>query len=70
MFFSERFDYYNFMKIDKVKFKQKVIPGDTLVFELKLISPIRRGLCHMHGTGFVNGKVVVEADLLAKIEHK
>ena len=59
-----------FMKIDNAKFKQKVIPGDTIIFKLELISPIRRGLCHMHGTGFVNGKVVVEADLLAKIEHK
>ena len=59
-----------FMKIDNAKFKQKVIPGDTIIFRLELISPIRRGLCHMHGTGFVNGKVVVEADLLAKIEHK
>ena len=59
-----------FMKIDNAKFKQKVIPGDTIIFRLELISPIRRGLCHMHGTGFVNGKIVVEADLLAKIEHK
>ena len=59
-----------FMKIDNAKFKQKVIPGDTIIFKLELISPIRRGLCHMHGTGFVNGKVVVEADLLAKIEQK
>ena len=59
-----------FMKIDNAKFKQKVIPGDTIIFRLELISPIRRGLCHMHGTGFVNGKIVVEADLLAKISKK
>ena len=59
-----------FMKIDNAKFKQKVIPGDTIIFRLELISPIRRGLCHMPGTGFVNGKVVVEAVLLAKIEQK
>ena len=56
-----------FMKIDKVKFKQKVIPGDTLVFELKLISPIRRGLVHMAGVGYVDGRSVVEAEMLAQI---
>ena len=59
-----------FMKIDNAKFKKKVIPGDTLIFRLNLISPIRRGLCHMHGKGFVNGKIVVEADLLAQISPK
>ena len=64
-------DYLTFfMKIDNAKFKQKVIPGDTIVFRLNLISPIRRGLCHMHGKGFVNGKIVVEADLLAQIAPK
>lgn len=56
-----------FMKIDNVKFKQKVIPGDTIAFELKLLSPIRRGLVHMGGAGYVNGKVVVEADMLAQV---
>ncbi len=59
-----------FMKIDNAKFKQKVIPGDTIIFRLELISPIRRGLCHMHGKGFVDGKIVVEADLLAQISKK
>ena len=59
-----------FMKIDNAKFKQKVLPGDTIIFRLDLISPIRRGLCHMHGKGYVNGKVVVEADLLAQIAKK
>ena len=49
------------------KFKQKVIPGDTLVFELKLISPIRRGLVHMSGVGYVDGKSVVEAEMLAQV---
>jgi UDP-3-O-[3-hydroxymyristoyl] N-acetylglucosamine deacetylase/3-hydroxyacyl-[acyl-carrier-protein] dehydratase len=64
-------DYLTFfMKIDNAKFKQKVIPGDTIIFRLDLISPIRRGLCHMHGKGFVNGKIVVEADLLAQIAPK
>ena len=56
-----------FMKIDKVKFKQKVIPGDTIVFDLKLLSPIRRGLVNMGGIGYVNGKPVVEAEMLAQV---
>jgi len=56
-----------FMKIDKVRFKQKVLPGDTIVFELLLMSPIRRGLVEMLGRGYVNGKVVVEAEMLAQI---
>jgi UDP-3-O-[3-hydroxymyristoyl] N-acetylglucosamine deacetylase/3-hydroxyacyl-[acyl-carrier-protein] dehydratase len=64
-------DYLTFfMKIDNAKFKQKVLPGDTIIFRLNLISPIRRGLCHMRGTGFVGDKIVVEADLLAKISPK
>lgn len=56
-----------FMKIDAVKFKQKVLPGDTIVFELKLVSPIRRGLVNMRGEGYVNGKAVVEAEMLAQV---
>lgn len=56
-----------FMKIDNVKFKQKVLPGDVIAFELKLLSPIRRGLVNMGGAGYVNGKVVVEADMLAQV---
>lgn len=56
-----------FMKIDNVKFKQKVLPGDTIVFELYLISPIRRGLVNMGGVGYVNGKPVVEAEMLAQV---
>lgn len=64
-------DYLTFfMKIDNAKFKQKVIPGDIIVFNLELISPIRRGLCHMHGKGYVNNNIVVEADLLAQIRKK
>ena len=42
-----------FMKIDDVRFKQKVMPGDSIVFHLELISPIRRGLVHMQGKGYV-----------------
>lgn len=56
-----------FMKIDGVKFKQKVVPGDTLVFELELISPIRRGLVHMLGKAYVNGMQVFEAEMLAQV---
>ena len=56
-----------FMKIDNVKFKQKVVPSDVLIFELKLLSPIRRGICHMHGKAYVKNKVVMEAELMAKI---
>jgi len=56
-----------FMKIDNVKFKRKVVPGDTIVFELKLLSPIRRGLVNMGGKGYVNGQVCLEADMLAQI---
>lgn len=57
-----------FMKIDKAKFKQKVIPGDTIIFRSELVSPIRRGICHMFGQGFVGGKVVMEAELMAQIK--
>jgi len=56
-----------FMKIDNVKFKQKVIPGDTIVFELSLLSPIRRGLVEMGGKAYVNGKMVMEAEMLAQV---
>lgn len=56
-----------FMKIDKAKFKQKVLPGDTLVFRLELVSPIRRGICHMFGQAFVGDKLVMEAELMAQI---
>ncbi|HLU87624.1 MAG TPA: bifunctional UDP-3-O-[3-hydroxymyristoyl] N-acetylglucosamine deacetylase/3-hydroxyacyl-ACP dehydratase [Taishania sp.] len=56
-----------FLKIDNVKFKQKVIPGDTVVFELILIAPIRRGLVNMAGKAYVNGQLVGEAEMLAQI---
>jgi UDP-3-O-[3-hydroxymyristoyl] N-acetylglucosamine deacetylase/3-hydroxyacyl-[acyl-carrier-protein] dehydratase len=50
-----------------VKFKQKVIPGDSLVFDLHLVSPIRRGICHMAGKAYVNGKVVMEGEMMAQL---
>lgn len=56
-----------FIKIDKVKFKRKVIPGDTLVFRLELITPIRRGIVHMQGRGYVNGQLVIEAEVMAQL---
>jgi UDP-3-O-[3-hydroxymyristoyl] N-acetylglucosamine deacetylase/3-hydroxyacyl-[acyl-carrier-protein] dehydratase len=59
-----------FLKIENVKFRNKVVPGDTLVFSLSLISPIRRGLCHMRGTGYVGDKPVIEAEMLAQISKK
>ena len=59
-----------FMKMDKVKFKQKVLPGDTLIFKAELITPIRRGICHMQAFGYANNKVVVEAELMAQIAKK
>ncbi|MEX6625818.1 bifunctional UDP-3-O-[3-hydroxymyristoyl] N-acetylglucosamine deacetylase/3-hydroxyacyl-ACP dehydratase [Tenacibaculum salmonis] len=59
-----------FMKMDNVKFKQKVLPGDTLTFKCELITPIRRGICHMKAFGYANNKVVVEAELMAQIAKK
>lgn len=56
-----------FLKIDNVRYKKKVVPGDTLVFELELLSPIRRGLVNMKGKAYVNGEVVSEAEMLAQV---
>jgi UDP-3-O-[3-hydroxymyristoyl] N-acetylglucosamine deacetylase / 3-hydroxyacyl-[acyl-carrier-protein] dehydratase len=56
-----------FMKIDNVKFKSKVVPGDTLIFKLELLSPIRRGICHMKGTTYVGDKIATEGELMAQI---
>ncbi|MEA1785292.1 bifunctional UDP-3-O-[3-hydroxymyristoyl] N-acetylglucosamine deacetylase/3-hydroxyacyl-ACP dehydratase [Arenibacter sp. GZD96] len=59
-----------FMKIDNVKFKQKVLPGDTLIFHCSLISPIRRGICHMQAYAYANSKLVCEAEMMAQIVKK
>ncbi|MFW6227562.1 MAG: bifunctional UDP-3-O-[3-hydroxymyristoyl] N-acetylglucosamine deacetylase/3-hydroxyacyl-ACP dehydratase [Bacteroidota bacterium] len=59
-----------FLKIDNVKFKQKVIPGDTLILKCSLISPVRRGICHMRCIGYVGSKVVLESELMAQIVKK
>ena len=59
-----------FMKIDNVKFKYKVLPGDTLIFKCDLITPIRRGICHMQANAYANGRLVAEAELMAQIAKK
>ena len=62
----ERYSTY-FMKIDNVKFRQKVVPGDTLIFHMFLLSPIRRGIASMKGYAFVGEKIVSEAEFMAQI---
>lgn len=56
-----------FLKIDKAVFRHKVVPGDTLLFKMELMRPIRRGLCEMTAKAFVGNKLVAEAELLAQI---
>ena len=68
---SDPADYYTyFLKVENVRFRQKVVPGDTLVLVNTLIDPIRRGLCHMHGTVYVGNKIATEGDLLAQVLKK
>ena len=62
----ERWSTY-FMKIDDVKFRQKVVPGDTLLFKVDLLAPVRHGVSSMKGYGFVGERVVVEATFTAQI---
>lgn len=56
-----------FIKIDNVKFRQKVVPGDTLLFKLKMMGPIRRGIAYMRGLAFVGNTLVCEAEFMAQI---
>jgi UDP-3-O-[3-hydroxymyristoyl] N-acetylglucosamine deacetylase/3-hydroxyacyl-[acyl-carrier-protein] dehydratase len=63
---EDKYDTY-FLKIDNCKFKQKVVPGDTLVLKMELLNPIRRGIVEMKGTIFVGDKIVTEATLVAQI---
>jgi UDP-3-O-[3-hydroxymyristoyl] N-acetylglucosamine deacetylase/3-hydroxyacyl-[acyl-carrier-protein] dehydratase len=56
-----------FLKIDKVRFKRKVVPGNTLLFKLVLNNPIRRGIVSMSGQAFVGNQVVMEGELTAQI---
>lgn len=62
----ERYSTY-FLKIDNVKFRQKVVPGDTLIFRVELTSEIRRGIATMRGLAFKGDKVVSEADFTAQV---
>jgi UDP-3-O-[3-hydroxymyristoyl] N-acetylglucosamine deacetylase / 3-hydroxyacyl-[acyl-carrier-protein] dehydratase len=63
---EKKFDTY-FLKIDNARFKQKVLPGDTVILKMELTQPIRRGICEMRGTAYVGNKLVCEADLMAQI---
>lgn len=65
----QNYDTY-FIKIDKCRFKHKVIPGDTLILKLELLNPIRRGICEMKGTAYVGNKLATEAELVAQIIRK
>ncbi len=66
---TEKYSTY-FIRVDNVKFRQKVVPGDTLVFKLMLTSPIRRGIANMKGLAFVGEKVVAEGEFMAQIVKK
>ena len=59
-----------FMKIENAKFKHPVGPGDTLVFKLELLSPIRRGICHMQAYAYSRGRLTTEAEMMAQIVKK
>ncbi len=63
------YDAY-FLKIESTKFKQKVVPGDTLILKMELLSPVRRGLCHMQGTAYVGNKIACEGEFMAQIIKK
>jgi len=62
----ENYDTY-FLKIDKVKFKRKVLPGDSLLLKMELINPIRRGICEMKATAYVGNHIVTEGELTAQV---
>lgn len=59
-----------FLKIENAKFKKKVLPGDTIVFDLNLITPIRRGIVHMEGNAYVGNDIVAQATMMAQIVRK
>lgn len=65
----ENYDTY-FLKIDKAKFKQKVVPGDTLILKMELLAPVRRGIVEMKGTAFVGTKMVCEAEMMARVMRR
>lgn len=59
-----------FLKIENTKFKAKVVPGDTVLFKMELLEPIRRGIVHMQGTAYVGSKIVSEGELTAQIVRR
>lgn len=63
---AKEWDTY-FVKMENVKFKNKVVPGDTLILKMELLSPIKRGIVHMQGTAYVGNKIVSEGELTAQI---
>lgn len=63
---AHKWDTY-FLKMDNVKFKRKVVPGDTLILKMELLSPIRRGIVHMKGTTYVGNQLASEGELTAQI---
>lgn len=56
-----------FLKIDNTRFKNKVVPGDQLILKMQLLSPVRRGICHMYGAAYVGSKLACEGEFTAQI---
>ena len=63
---GHKWDTY-FLKMENVKFKKMVVPGDTLILKMELIAPIKRGICQMLGTAYVGNNIVSEGELTAQI---
>ena len=62
----EKYSTY-FLKIDKLKFKQKVVPGDTVILKMELADVMRRGIATMFGQAFVGNKLVLEGEMTAQV---
>jgi len=62
----EKYSTY-FLKIDKLKFKHKVVPGDTIILKMEMIEPIRRGIVMMYGQAFVGNDLVTEGEMVAQV---
>ncbi len=56
-----------FLKIDNVRMRKKVVPGDTLIFKLEFITKIRRGVANMRGMAFVGDQIVSEGEFMAQV---
>ena len=65
----QNYDTY-FLKINNVRFKHRVVPGDVILFKLELLGPMRRGIIEMKGSAYVGNRLVSEAELMAKIQRK